>query len=203
MQHLCDWWMISWSCRPLRNRVQIVEWFFKFLLFQILQVNRWIEWNLKNVFFWPQWQRVLHFLLMSSCLGRTKQMFALEVGFIWRGGRKHWEICYWHLIPDVSVDLRPIIFCLISLFFLSFLFFFFWLLLAGIYVKWTEVIIIIWQGSWKYRILFLILLTVLLINPSPLIHLIGVRFFMQVFKTWNWMSPPKLYVWSPSLQQSG
>lgn len=112
---------------------------------------------------------MLHFLLLSSCLGQTKQMFGLEAGFIWHGGRKYWEICYWHLIPDVSVDCKTAFFFFISLFFS------FFLLLAWIDVKWTKVIIHIWQGSWKYCILFLILLTVLLINPSPLIPLIRVR----------------------------
>lgn len=113
---------------------------------------------------------MLHFLLMSSCLGQTKQMFGLEAGFIWHSGRKYWEICYWHLIPDVSVDCK-------TFFFFSLFCFCFFFLFAWIYVKWTEVIIRIWQEKWKYCILFLILLTVLLINPSPLIPLIRLRFF--------------------------
>lgn len=96
-------------------------------------------------------------------------MFGLEAGFIWRGGRKYCKICYWHLIPDISVDCKTNFFLYFSLF-LSF-----FLLYSWIYVKWTEVIIHIWQGSWKHCILFLMLLTV--INPSPLVPLIRVRSF--------------------------
>lgn len=104
MPHLCDWWMMPWSWSPWGRECKQQIFFFNTYSFRDFTgkpLNR-VEF-LKCCLLTTVY-RVLHFLLMSSCLGQTKQMFGLESGFIWRGGRKYWEICYWHLIPDVSVD---------------------------------------------------------------------------------------------------
>lgn len=166
--------------KPLRNRVQIADFFFFFNTYSFKDLTGKSLVEFLKCCLLTTVYRVLHFLLMSSCLGQTKQMFGLEAGFIWRDGRKYWEICYWHLIPDISVDWK-------NIFFLYFSLFFPFLLLAWIYVKWTEFIIDIWQGSWKHTVLFLTILTVFTHksqSPDSSDHS-EMIFFLQVFKTWN------------------
>lgn len=104
-------------------------------------------------------------------------LFGTDKADVWLGIRLY--LAWWQeVLRDLLLTFNPWCFCRLKEWFFSlFLSFFPFLLLAWIYVKWTECIIHIWQGSWKRSILFLTILTVLLINPSSLIPLITVRFF--------------------------